>query len=117
MPAAHSKPTPRTVYLRRGNTKKHLVSFYDDDALTVPSDVSTWTFEGGIHTFGDPSDLLAEYVITRPSAGKILFTLTLALIEALPSDEDTFGHYMRFRTAADSDVHTFDVGPAVLEEI
>jgi len=116
-PGARSQPRQHDIVLRRGNTKKYLVRFWDDDERTVASDVSAWDFEGCIHTLGDPSDVLASYVITRPAAGQILYTLTTALIESLPEDSFSFGHYKRFRTAADSDVLTFHVGTAFLEEV
>lgn len=107
--AALARPTPFTIYLRRGNT--HAFSFY-----TRPlSDISATDFEAVVHNMAAPDEVVATYTVTRPTDELALFSLSIAQIEAL--EVGTYAFYARFRAPGDATVKTFFYGTAVVLEV
>lgn len=111
-----AQPTPQLIVLRRGNTFKfRFYGYTKGDPDKTPSvDMSTWTFEGAIHTVGDVSDVLVNFTTSMESDEVALFGLTVANINSL--EVGTYACYARFRTPGDAIVKSILVATIVVEE-
>jgi len=112
-----SQPVPQMIVLRRGNTFAfRFYGYTKGDPDKTPSvDMSTWTFEGAIHSVGDVTDVLVSFTTSMESDEVALFSLDVDDINSL--DVGTYACYARFRTAADAIVKSILIATVIVEEV